>query len=100
MFTAARVQEAINELNGNTAPGADGWTAEYVKVVGQEVKTKGETGETEVQPSALAGLLAEAFLECAHAGDMMDEMKESIVSLIYKNKGVRCNLRYYIGPSP
>ena len=95
MFTPERVQEAINELNAHTAPGHDGWTAEYVKVVGMELKEENERGELELMPSSLAKLLSRVFHECARDHDLMDCMKESVVSLIYKNKGVRHNLKYY-----
>ena len=37
LFTPEKVQKAIEELQPHSTPGADGWTAEYFKVVGQAI---------------------------------------------------------------
>ena len=58
-------------------------------MVGMELKEENERGELELMPSSLAKLLSRVFHECARDHDLMDCMKESVVSLIYKNKGVR-----------
>ena len=39
-------------------------TAEYVKVVGMELKEENENGELELMPSSLAKLLSRVFHEC------------------------------------
>ena len=66
------------------------------EVVGQEMRVKTEEGGTERQPSALAKLLAEAYREMARRpGGMSSGMKESVVSLIYKEKGFRHDLKFY-----
>ena len=94
LFDPEKVQVAIMELARHTSPGADGWTTEYFKIVGQRVEEKDEedNGTGELVPSPLAHLLAETFRECVESGKMLDQMQESIVSLIYKEKGVRSNL--------
>ena len=111
-FTPERVQQAINELSENTAPGLDGWTAGFFKVVGMalpETSTSSPSGPHAPStaasatndssgaraPSALATLLALVYQECATEDDMLDAMKKCVVSLIYKDKGERYNLKYY-----
>jgi exonuclease III len=96
IFSAERVQQAIDELQNGTQTGEDGWTAEFFKVVGMRAK-KDKSGER--APSALAGLLALTFKRCAQGdggkGCMMDIMRTSIVSLIFKDKGNRHDLGKY-----
>ena len=97
VINAERVQQAIDELQTGTQTGEDGWTAEFFKVVGMRLK-KDESGER--PPSALASLLARVYHDCAQCthggcGDMLEIMKTSIVSLIYKDKGMRHDVSKY-----
>ena len=59
----------------------------------ERVEMVGRNGEK--KPSPLVILLAEVFTECVGNRTMLAQMQESIVSLIYKEKGERCNLKYY-----
>ena len=47
------------------------------------------------KPSDLATLLARTFQKCAKEKSLMDIMKDSTVSLIYKEKGKRTDLSKY-----
>ena len=92
VFTPEVVQQAIDELGGDSCPGLDGWTADFFKVVGARV----EDEDGEMVPSPLATLLAETYAECARPGGrLLDCMTESVVSLIYKEKGKREDLGKY-----
>jgi ribonuclease HI len=98
IFQPERVQQAIDELQNGTQTGEDGWTAEFCKAVGMRCMRDGETGERD--PSALAKLLSRVFVQCASSGehgtgDMLDMMKTSVVSLIFKDKGERWDLGKY-----
>ena len=91
IFSPETVQTAVDELQVNTAPGLDGWTAEYFRTVAQRVEDEdGERG-----PSPLSHLMADAFQECAQKGKLLPEMRTSVVSLIYKEKGLRNDLSKY-----
>ena len=91
VFTPEVVQCAIDELPTGTVPGIDGWTAEYFKVVGARV----EDEDGILQPSPLAQTIASVFKSCADSGEMLSQMRTSIVSLIYKEKGRRDDLSKY-----
>ena len=94
VFSPENVQVAIDELQTNTTPGLDGWTAEYFRTAGQRVKDENDI----LGPSPLTHLISMAFIECAHApggGKLMPCMCTSVVSLIYKEKGLRNDLSKY-----
>ena len=98
LFNPERVQQAIDELQNGTQTGEDGWTAEFFKVVGMRKRRDPKSGERE--PSDLAQLLSLVYTQCATAGEngqgeMLDIMKTSIVSLIFKDKGERWDLGKY-----
>ena len=57
-------------------------------------RERGETGKWD-QPGAFAAFLARAYVEMASAGEMAPNMKPSVTSLIYKEKGPRYNLKNY-----
>ena len=106
VFSAETVQQALDALTTETTPGRDGWPAHFYKVVGRRVAL-GEGGgggdaegdeeddAGEGAPSALAALLACVFRRCADTHHMMDMMRDSTVSMIYKDKGKRCDLSRY-----
>ena len=96
IFTAERVQQAIDELQNGTQTGEDGWTAEFFKVVGM----RGRRDKQGVRPaSPLANLLSCVYKQCAIGengdGRMLDIMRTSVVSLIFKDKGSRGDISKY-----
>ena len=92
VFSPETVQVAVDELQTDTAPGLDGWTAEYFRTVAQ--RREDENGV--LGPSPLSHLMAEAFQECATRPEgLPPSMCTSIVSLIYKEKGRRNDLSKY-----
>ena len=95
MFTQWNVQYAIEEMASGKATGDDGMPADWFKVVGARVKEKGENGELEDAPSPLAKLMAAAFKQVHKERRAPEAMRNAIVSLIYKQKGHRFNLKYY-----
>ena len=104
VFSAETVQRSIDALTTETTPGRDGWPAHFFKVVGKRVHMQkndgggGDDSDDEADgavPSPLANLLAHVFLRCAKDGQMMDMMRDSTVSLIYKDKGSRTDLGKY-----
>ena len=103
------IQQAIDDLNNNTVPGEDGWTAEFFKVVGMREMPHGEqdgegegdaevmpgTGRSTRPPSALAHLLSLAFLDCVRGNGRIENIHTAVVSLIYKDKGKRYDAGMY-----
>ena len=85
------VQQAIESLATGKAPGPDGWPAEFYQRMSP--REKDEKGHEE--PSRMARLIAQVLRECWAAGVMTPEMRTSVTSLIWKEKGKRCSLRYY-----
>ena len=96
IFSKERVQQAIDELKNGTQTGEDGWTAEFFKVVGMRQR-RDKFGER--APSALARLVSATLLQCTtgghNEGQMLDIMRTSIVSLIFKDKGSRGDIGKY-----
>ena len=99
LFTPENVQKAIDALTTETTPGRDGWPAQFYKTIGKRVDTEDPDPEKKTtlkkQPSPLARLLTKVFLECAEKGELFCTMKDSTVSLIYKEKGKRSDIGKY-----
>ena len=104
VFSPETVQQALDALTTETTPGRDGWPAHFFKVVGRRVCRQRQDDEDAADeeedsgegiPSPLAELLSLTFRRCADAGEMMTMMRDSTVSMIYKDKGKRCDLKRY-----
>ena len=96
LFDDWNVQYAIEEMATGKAAGDDGVPADWYRVVGARVKVKDvESGEFRDEPSDLTKLMAAAFRKI-HADRVAPAMmRNAVVSLLYKEKGERFNLKYY-----
>ena len=97
LFTEENVQQAIDALTCETAPGIGGWPALFYKVIGKRIDKHDTTRNILVkdQPSALAAVLAKVFITMAGKKELIPEMVDSTVSLIYKDKGKRTDMGKY-----
>jgi ribonuclease HI len=95
IFTPWNVQYAIEEMASTKMAGEDGIPADWFRVVGARVKEKNEEGNFEDRPSPLAKLMTGAFKQVHRDRRTPEAMRNAIVSLIYKEKGYRYNLKYY-----
>ena len=109
------VQYAIGEMASHKMAGEDGIPADWFKIIGARVRApprqKGtkdqETDPTAWEsqpqapaeegdsPSALAKLLSAAFIQIYSDGVAPTGMRNAIVSLLYKEKGIRSDLKHY-----
>ena len=91
LFTEENIQQAIDALTCETAPGIGGWPALFYKVIGKRIDKHDTTRNILVkdQPSALAAVLAKVFITMAGKKELIPEMVDSTVSLIYKDHAVR-----------
>ena len=91
LFTEENAQQAIDALTCETAPGIGGWPALFYKAIGKRIDQMGDAKKGEAtkknQPSALATILAKVFITMAEKKELIPEMVDSTVSLIYKDKG-------------
>ena len=66
LFTEENVQQAIDALTCETAPGIGGWPALFYKVIGKRIDKVGDASKGEAtlknQPSSLATILAKVFI--------------------------------------
>ena len=77
-------------------PGEDGIPSDFYKVIGVRTRERDPaTGETVEKVSPLAKLMREAFTQIHASGIAPEGMRATIISLLYKEKGLRCNLKYY-----
>ena len=85
------VQKAIDGLASNKAPGPDGWPAEFFKrMCPREIDKDGKE-----QPSPMAALIALVLKQCLNTGVMTPSMRQTVTTLLWKEKGTRHNLKYY-----
>ena len=99
LFTPENEQKAIDALTTETTPGRDGWPAQFYKTIGKRVDIEDPDSKNKTtlkkQPSPLARLLTKVFLECAEKGELFESMKDSTVSLIYKENEKRSDIGKY-----
>ncbi|MCP4466212.1 MAG: hypothetical protein GY813_05625, partial [Halieaceae bacterium] len=97
IFTPEAIQTAIDGLPAHTSPGSDGFVAEYFKTVGRrDEKVDPTTGVKTLVPSPLAHLITAAFVDSITVQQRLPrDMVTAVVSLIYKNKGMRNDLSKY-----
>ena len=85
------VQKAVDGLASNKAPGPDGWPAEFFKrMCPREIDKDGKE-----QPSPMAALIALVLKQCLNTGVMTPSMRQTVTTLLWKEKGTRHNLKYY-----
>ena len=82
-------------MPNHATPGLDGFSSEFFKVfAGIDSKAVDEsTGSKSPAPNLLSALLAQAFREMLAAGSMSRNMRTGIISLNFKDKGRRDDLR-------
>ena len=99
LFEVWNVQYAIEEMASGKTAGDDGIPADWYKVVGKRVKKEGSGGSegeaAEDEPSPLAFLMSQAFREIHASGKAPANMRYAVVSLLYKDKGFRYDLKNY-----
>ena len=93
-------QYAIEEMASGKTAGDDGIPADWFKVVGKRIKVKGGGGDEgeegmKEEPSPLASLMACAFTQIHADGKAPSCMRNAVVSLLYKDKGYRYDLKNY-----
>lgn len=84
--------------NGHTTssrrPGLGGFPTEFSKVFALTNKKNPDTGEVIFNPFAV--LLSAAFRECVSLPEgLPDAMREAVISMIFKEKGQRYDLKMY-----
>ena len=96
LFDEWNVQYAIEEMASGKTPGEDGIPSDFYKVIGVRTRERDPaTGETVEKVSPLAKLMREAFTQIHASGIAPEGMRATIISLLYKEKGSRYNLKYY-----
>ena len=87
------IRNRENGVGQDTGGGRD-TKSDFYKVIGVRIRERDPaTGETVEKVSPLANLMREAQI---HASGITPEgMRATIISLLYKEKGSRCNLKYY-----
>ena len=87
-------------MPNHSTPGIDGFSSEFFKTfagtdgVDTQTDTNCKTTKTPIANS-FATLLSHAFREMLLTGTMTPNMRTGIVSLLYKDKGPRDDLRHY-----
>ena len=96
LFDVWNVQYAIEEMASSKTAGDDGIPADWFKVVGKRVKSPAEEeGEMQDEPSPLADLMSRAFKQIHADAKAPACMRNAVVSLLYKDKGYRYDLKNY-----
>ena len=97
--TTEKVKVALKAMSNYTMPGLDGFTTEYFKLfAGRSARAAGvePDGDGTEPVNPFLQLLTDALIESVQRPDgLPHEMREVVISLIYKEKGERDLLKNY-----